>query len=249
MDFPVKAPKTGRPGPPACTVRWCRQCPGLRRPAEPGAGRIVNEVAYSLQPGKAGEGEGALFIIRVHPHGSGVDQNGGVSMLVQILVVVRSASGDHHRLGPKLVKHGLHRHRGPPEPRIRAFFPAQLIPIRRMVSEKPQASVLSPYRLPSGRRTRVLTPPRERARGRAGHSRLQRLFYKGWSHSARPNRLFAERSPAPPVPVHRAGIHMRPAGREWLGSNYGPASGPEVHSAVWGQGREECDGADTPGSG
>jgi hypothetical protein len=51
----------------------------------------------------------------------------------------------------------------PPLPSTRAFCPATAMPLDKTRLSKPPKSVLSPYRLPSARRTSVLTLPSARA--------------------------------------------------------------------------------------
>ena len=50
--------------------------------------------------------------MRKHAHRGGVDDHGGVIVLVEILVIILPGAGDHGDGGPLLPQHSLHRHRG-----------------------------------------------------------------------------------------------------------------------------------------
>ena len=53
----------------------------------------------------------------------------------------------------------------PPLPSTTVFFPVKEMPVRSAIQQKPAASVLKAYSLPSARRVRVLTLPIASAMG------------------------------------------------------------------------------------
>ena len=98
---------------------------GLRLLQQSGAGGVIDEVQHPLTVGELAQVHRGCGGVGIHAHRGGVDDDGGVLVAVQVVIVVLPGAGDHHNLPrPQLPQNILGREAGPPRAQHQAL-PAQ----------------------------------------------------------------------------------------------------------------------------
>ena len=95
----------------------------LRLQQQRGERRVINDVQHAFTLREQPQIHRRRAVMGIHPHRGGVDDDLGIGVAVQMVVIVRTAAGNDGNVSAQLLQRGLHRDGGPAAAQHQRLFP------------------------------------------------------------------------------------------------------------------------------